>query len=104
MEALAAFTLFELLIVIAILGILIALLLPSLAHAKRKAQQVQCAENLHQLGLGLALYVADHQVYPLYGPWIYALYREGLGTDYPKGLWRCPSARCYMDKLPQGLD
>lgn len=41
MEALAAFTLFELLIVIAILGVLIALLLPSLAQTKRKAQQVQ---------------------------------------------------------------
>lgn len=56
-----AFTLIELLIVIAVIGILASLLLPSLAAAKRRSQQVACISNLRQIGLGFSLFIADDQ-------------------------------------------
>ena len=61
------FTLAELVVVIAIIGILASLLLPALWRAKASARSAPCKNHLHQMGLALQSYVNDHaNNYPNY--------------------------------------
>ena len=61
-----AFTLTELLIVLAVLGILAALLFPVFASARRHAQDAACIANLQQLSHAMTMYVSDYDgAYPL---------------------------------------
>ncbi len=54
------FTLIELMIVVAIIALLIAILLPSLARAREQAMQVACAANLNALHKGMFYYAEDN--------------------------------------------
>ena len=116
----SAFNLTELLVVIAIIGILAAILLATFSKSKAKAQRVQCANNVRQLGIGLQQFVADHNFYPLTFPvFINGKWQGNYGWDdeiqnelynhygiprkkipkkdaryryLPEGVWHCPSA------------
>ena len=55
------FTLVELLVVVAVIGILAVLLLPALSDAKEKGQSARCISNLRQLAIGTTLYADDNE-------------------------------------------
>lgn len=59
----SAFTLIELLVVVAIIALLIAILLPSLANARAQAKLTVCLANLHDNGVALNIYAAEHRGY-----------------------------------------
>ncbi len=106
-EGIDAFTLTELLVVVAIIAILAALLMPAISRSKAKAHKIACIGNLHQLGIGLQSFVTDNHAYPsIIGPsnsenpgwWASQLESGGFGDSTSitnfiyAGVWHCPSA------------
>jgi prepilin-type N-terminal cleavage/methylation domain-containing protein/prepilin-type processing-associated H-X9-DG protein len=61
----SAFTLVELLVVLAIIGILVALLLPAVQSAREAARRTACRNNLRQISIGLHNYHAAKQEFPI---------------------------------------
>ena len=66
----SGFTLVELLVVMAIVGVLAAILFPALTKAKEAARISECLSNIHQVGLGLNLYMDQYDShFPPAAPW-----------------------------------
>ncbi len=71
-----AFTLTELLVVIAMLALLAVTLLPALAGSRRDSKMVQCLANLRQIGIGCSIYAND------FNGW-YPITSIGAVNSYP---------------------
>lgn len=109
------FTLIELLVVISILALLIAILLPIFAAARRKGQQSACVNNLRQLHMACALYAQDNEgllppypsratLLPPYPDTVENCIEESsllLASLNPyvhsKEVWHCPSDTSHPD-------
>ena len=105
------FTLVELLVVMAIIGILTSLLLPGLARARERARSSVCTSNLRQLGMAMQQHVLDN------AGWFPAAVdttetgRQWDGQiapylDIPVNVWpdsptvfRCPTSVIYRDSF-----
>lgn len=107
------FTMIELLVVTAIIGVLVSLLLPTLQQAKEKGKAADCANNLRQVFIAFAMHADDHDDYfPHTYYWWRTLgsegylgageYHGGATTPGPSG-WaykeqRWPAFRCKGEK------
>lgn len=60
-----AFSLVELLVVLAVAALLLALLLPAVQHARESARKTECQNRLKQIGLALHNYHELHAVFPM---------------------------------------
>jgi len=80
----AGFTLIELLIVIAVIALLVGILLPALAQARRSARAISCMAQLRGVGQGLVLYNSDNRdlVIPSYN-----MTGTNGGIDVPLDGW-----------------
>lgn len=80
-----AFTLVELLVVVAVLAVLAAILFPVLAQAREKGRQAACLANERQIGMALLLYAGD------YDETLPGNDGENAGLGLPLG-WMAPGA------------
>lgn len=118
----AGFTLIELIVVVAIVGLIAGLILPTLTRAKTSAHRLKCVSNLHQLGLAAQMYWDDYsgQCFRYRGPssnngtvywfgWIengvegHRTFDATQGALYPylkgRGVEICPSLNYVSDKF-----
>lgn len=83
-RAQAGFTLIELIVVVAILGILTAILIPNFVRARSSSKLATCQLDLRNIAAGLELYYVENQNYPTTGGWDSTLMAGGYMRAVPR--------------------
>jgi len=83
---LGAFTLVEMLVVIAIIGILAGILMPAFLMARERTRQTNCKNQIHQFAIAVEIYRTHFQ--ESYPPWLSALYPNYVPNSR---IYICPS-------------
>ena len=94
-----SFTLLELMMVIAIIGILITMLLPSLGKARQSARDAVCKSNLRQTAIWGLTYLREWQVLPHNGPtnsMIGNASEEKYYNHLSRGFWDSKADELYV--------
>lgn len=86
-----AFTLVEMLTVIAIIGVLAGIILPAMKRARDKAKMANCTNNLLQFSRGIDLFRAEHD--GEFPDWLSNLYPSYIDT---KKVYLCPVDYCVQ--------
>ncbi len=101
-----AFTLLEVLVCIALIGLLLALLLPAVQQAREAARRTQCKSHLHQMGIAAHNYESTHQIFPgaahLAGGQWQAQMLPYLEGDNDSGYPYSPVYSCPSDEFGEG--
>lgn len=99
------FTLVELLVVMAIIGILVGFLAPATMRMRENGRRSKCSNNLRQIGQAIELYRVDHaEQYP---PSLDALYNAadpGSGYIDDLAVFKCPSSKNAVPASPSAGD
>lgn len=80
----AGFTLIELIVVVAILGILTAILIPNFVRARSSSKLATCQLDLRNIAAGLELYYVENQSYPPVANWDSSLIAGGYMRAVPR--------------------
>ncbi len=107
-SAQAGFTLMELLVVVAVVGILAAIVVPQFKNAPQKAREAVLKTNLHTMREAFDQYFADKAHYP---ESLETLVEEGYLRSVPKDpftssttTWVFTQAETGEDSLPEELE
>ena len=110
LRSLASFTLIEMMVCVGIIALLAALTIPGIQSALAAARATKCASNLHQIGVGMAGYIADNGGgFPMpdndnrvFYEWIGT--PVGIGLIVDKGYLALPPGGAYtLDPTAKGI-
>ena len=91
----SGFTLIKLLVTIAIIGILVAILLPTLSRSKDKAKSAACLNNMHQIGVASQMYTDDNADVIIPMARLVTPYPNNLIVPYKPYVWWPDTLRPY---------